>query len=551
MPKKFRDRILFRGNKTKATRALPLAKKLFNIARVRAAGSRYFSEWFRDVFPGVHVRIEINGRYRTAMIWAEVITRFIATFSATQLTPNTRHMHYLFYDPEKNSFSGIAELDQADHPWMDSTNDLAEWAYWTPKPEATLYPVITDVVGAEAPTASLQKDDEGDYVVINSANAENIAPPYDLTIPYKNSGFGDESLRAYPIRWRDLDGTQWGQVTLERLVANPSAPPPQVLNLEKHLVKRVPPAIVWTSELVLSDYSDTLPEKEREVFGGFATNRDPEGNSTKMYSRSIRGGTLENPLYAQETIQRIYEYDRVAKTQTAVVTWTFPDNDPALQAYVGLGAAGEFHFFDTFLEDAHDQWCGYALLMHNFLGGANADIHFYLAPLQDKIDKDDVTWSAGMANVQKAFTFNMSTEFSGYPTPDNQAYRATRFWHIGKNQFAFVINENSQNNSGDNWPYVIGVYNWNDDTYKVVYRSEDGKNASAIRHHSQWMTCSDFVRRDLSTSKGVTYNVLGKQDEVTGNIEQTEWSDGTAEDVDGIVLNIDDWGISMYEAYEN
>jgi hypothetical protein len=342
------------------------------------------------------------------------------------------------------------------------------------------------------------------------------------------------------MRWRDTDGTQWGQLELDK-----------VTTLSKHIVKRVPPAIVWTSELVLSSYDASVPPKDREVFGSIVNSRGAEGNEDKMYSYSLRSGQLENPTFGQETIQRIYEYDRAASTQTEVIQWTFPDNDPALAAYVGLGSAGEFHYFDKFLEDAHNQWCGYALLMHNALGGANADIHFYLAPLQDKIDKDDVTWSAWMANAQKAFTFNMSTELSGYPTPSNQGFTAVEFWHIGKNQFGFLIQETVQNNSGDNWPYIIGVYNWNDDTYEIVYTSEDGKNVSNVRHHSQWVVCGDFTRRAPADSKGVTYDVLSKQDDVTGNIEQVAWSDGTAEDVDGIVLDIDAWGITQYEAYEN
>jgi hypothetical protein len=552
MPKKFRDRILFRGNKAQAIRALPVTKKLFDVARVRSAGSRYFSEWFRDVFPGVHVRIEINGRYRTALIWAEGKARFIATFSETGVALNERHMHYLFYDPRSNSFSGIAELFQSDHSWMDISSDVAEWAYWTPKPEATLYPVIGNIVGQEMPTASFQKNDDGDYALVNSAGAEDLAAPYALGIPYPDdASFGDDTLHVLPMRWRDKDGTQWGQADVARLVTNPSPPPTRLYQYEKHLVKRVPPAIVWTSEHVLSNYLDSVPDKDREVFGSLTGRGNAEGNSTKMYSYSMRDGELEDPSYNQETIQRIYEYDREAGTQTEVIKWTFPDNFAALAAYVGLGAAAEFHYLEQFLEDPHDKWCGYTLFMHNGLGGYNADIHFYLAPLEDKIDQDDVTWSAGMANAQLAFTVDAEVAATTETTaPANQSFQPVKFWHIGGNKFGFIIQEKVRNTSGQTWPYLIGVYNWNNDTWEIVYESALGKNVSNPRHIGKWLTCGDFTRQTGGDSKGVTYNVLGKKDPTY--IEQVEWNDGSAKDVNGNELTIaTGWGISLYEAYEN
>jgi hypothetical protein len=364
------------------------------------------------------------------------------------------------YDTETHAIRQLLTVDSA--AWMTLPSEPN--AHVVSHVNGDLY--ITEQYTVGFPWAEAEYDKvDGVYSVVDSAVQQQLAPPYSVPDPWDP----DENLVAFTSYIDPADDYKmWGTIQVFR----PGVGDP----IEQHLVYRDTSTLTWTSEHLVYA-GPTLSGGGFEVFyflpvGG--TTQIPQFNDNNIYYASINPGRAEGyGVDGQyDTEIKIYDYDKTTQVDIVAKSWGHPATDSELLAL------GEIEYLFRFLDGGDvspSKWCGYATVMHAVdpaLKGA--DIHYYIAPIEDIIGSGGgVETPGGMSNAVKKFTFN-AYDYLGVPPAQNRAWQPTAFWHMGGGRFGFAVSETVDNATGPSFPYLIGVYNWNSDSYEIVYTGSLG-----------------------------------------------------------------------------
>jgi hypothetical protein len=424
--------------------------------------------------------------------------------------PPNRWTSIWFLDPEKNVIAQAFELNQAGNPWMDDNpHSLGFENHYI---RGTVNMRVNAPVDNPIPIGVVRKID-GVWGVQQSNSVMQITgyevnepfPPDDLWIRHIPTKGSVEKNRewAYAHLKRDESGSDWHEI---------------------HLCRREYPETDWTSEALFERFEISTDAGYQNEHWVFATaNSIPVVTDRFCYNYTFDPGQLENPLAGTSTYQRVYEYNIEAKTNTKVYEWVFPDNDPALIAL------GKVEYLHRFLQDPDDKWCGFTTTVFATTApNITADVHFYLAPIDDILDEfGNIATLGGMANVVKKFTFNMPAEIPGLTDPpaDNEAFRCSRFWHIGGGRFGFTIEETKANAISAEYPLVFGIFDWDDDAFTLQGQTAKGWALGGdiqTAVHRQWV-CGKLDYLPTSAADFINLDIEAKV--------QTRWVDATMNDI--------------------
>jgi len=522
MRKRYPPSILLSGDHDEAAIAIPFAQaKLQQLVR-RLDDNWGASDFYLDVFPGVDVRIEVSGPIQTIHIDAEVGVTFLLTNNFSDTGPGDRFARMFYLDPIANKLTEKFTVDEADQPWMtnpQAPDDLGLRGHYVSG--AVGIDVLTATLeGRETPTAQFKSID-GVWTRVNQTGFMNLVNPWEVLMLTETppSGPADESLNFQ--RSKHTDGNkEWAYAFASRI--NPQGGGgPYTDDLEWHIAYREEPDVHWISQFRPDINNSGDPPNNDPIWVDIGSNNKPVQTDNQIWNVAFRPGHLET-VSGVTTLQQIYEYDFTTFTNNLVHEIVFPDNDAA------LAALGKVEYMQMLLYDVDSQWCGFATYTWATVGGQeSADVHFYLAPIEDIVNSEGVvTTPGGMANAVKVFTFNIDDDQGNPGTVQNGAFIPRLWHHIGGNKFAWAIYEDDTNRTTATWKLALGTFDFSTGLAERKLQSGAGYRLTGrADHHREWVCGEIEFQPDTQFGDYVNLNLLEQT--------ATRWIDGTIVDVDG------------------